>query len=58
MKKLGKAIGYLFPTLELVDPKFTDGNKYNMEKHIKADERNYTGKVIPGTIRTVLNAIE
>jgi hypothetical protein len=58
MKKLGKAIGYLFPTLELIDPKFIDGNKYFMEKQIKADERNYTGKVIPGTIRTVLNAME
>lgn len=30
MKKLGKAIGYLFPTLALVEPKFTDGTKYNM----------------------------
>jgi hypothetical protein len=30
MKQLGKAIGYLFPTLELIEPKFTDGNKYKM----------------------------
>jgi hypothetical protein len=29
-----------------------------MEKHILADKRNYTGKIIPGTIRTVLNAME
>jgi hypothetical protein len=58
MKKLGKAIGYLFPTMQLVTPKFTDGNRYKMEQHIIADERNYTGKIIPGTIRTVLNAME
>ncbi len=58
MKKVGKAIGYLFPTLQLVSPKFSDGTKYNTEKFILADERNYTGKVIPGTIRTVLNAME
>jgi hypothetical protein len=29
-----------------------------MEKHILADERNYTGKVVPGSVRTVLNAMD
>ncbi len=29
-----------------------------MEKHIRGDKRNYTGKVIPGSIRTVLNAMD
>ena len=37
MKKIGKAIGYLFPTVQLMEPKFTDGNKFKMEKYIKAD---------------------
>jgi hypothetical protein len=58
MKQLGKAIGYLFPTLQFIEPKFTDGNKYKMDKHIRADERNYTGKVVPGSVRTVLNAMD
>lgn len=29
-----------------------------MDKHIRADERNYTGKVVPGSVRTVLNAMD
>lgn len=58
MKKVGKAFGFLFPTLKIVQPTFEDGNKYKMVESIKADKLNYTDKVVPGTIRTVLNSME
>jgi hypothetical protein len=58
MKKVGKALGFLFPTLRLVNQTFDSGNKYDMSENILADKNNYTGKLVPGSVRTVLNAME
>ena len=57
MKQIGKAIGCIFPKVQTVSQTFTQGNKYLMGNKIREDPLNYTGKVIPGSIRTVLNAI-
>lgn len=58
MKQVAKAIGYLLPTVKLLEPKFVDGNKYDMSEHIKGEPRNYLGRLIPGSVRNILNAIE
>ena len=58
MKKVAKCIGYLFPTMSTVEQSYGTGTKYDLTEIIKSDPHNYTGKVIPGTVRTILNAME
>ena len=57
MKKLGKMMGYLFPTVKLFEPKFTDATRYNLEEITRNEPANYTGKVVPGSARTILNGM-
>jgi hypothetical protein len=55
MKKVGKLIGYLFPTFKVVDQKFDGMTKYDQTQRILDDPYVYKGKVIPGTIKVVLD---
>lgn len=45
------------PNLKIMDQKFTDGTKFNQSDTIRSDPHSYTGKIVPGTIRVVLNFI-
>ena len=58
MKKIAKFIGWLVPTLELSNK---GGSSFCL-KHKKCrfedDPLNYTGKIIPGSVRAVLNFID
>lgn len=55
MKKVGKLIGYLFPIFKVVDQKFDGMTKYDQTQRILDDPYVYKGKVIPGTIKVVLD---
>lgn len=57
MKKLGLAMGYMFPKLKLLNQSFDSGTKFKIGHHILADKNNYTAKIVPGSVRTVLNAM-
>lgn len=54
MKKIGIFMGTLFPTLRLLDQKFTEGTKYDQTELIRSDPYMYTGKIVPGTIKVIL----
>lgn len=58
LKKIGKFIGWCTPNLKIMDQKFTEGTKFDQTETIKSDPFGYTGKIVPGTIRVVLNLIE
>lgn len=57
MKKIGKVIGYFLPKIKLTE-QGNDDIRYDVEHLVKANELNYNGRNIPGTIRVVLNAME
>ncbi len=57
MKKFGKALGFFLPTFKFISQTYDSGNRYKMGHHITADKLNYTGKVVPGSIRVVLNTM-
>lgn len=58
MKKIGKLIGSWFPTAKLVNQTFTSMTKYDQTQRILDDPYIYKGKVIPGTIKVVLDLME
>lgn len=58
MKKVGRFIGTWFPKIKLVDQKFTEGCKYDQTKLMMEDPYVYKGKVIPGSIRALLEGME
>lgn len=50
-------MGFLFPKLKILSQTYTSGTKYKLDHLITGDECNYTDKVVPGSIRVVLNAM-
>ena len=56
-KSIVKMIGAVFPTLETIDlPSVNTSNKNPfIHEQMTKDPLNYRGKVIPGTIRNLLN---
>ena len=58
MKKVGKLIGYLLPKSKLVSQTFDNQTKYNQLDRIMADEYIYKDKVVPGSVKVVLQAME
>lgn len=58
MKKVGKTLGSLFPTLKLVNQTFDSMTKYDQSEYYQKDPYVYKGKVIPGTIKVVLDLME
>ena len=57
MKKAGKILGCLFPRWKFMAPSNDSGNRHSCVNDIK-DELAYKGKLIPGTIRSILNFME
>jgi hypothetical protein len=58
MKKIGKFIGSWFPNLKLLNQTYTDMSKYDRSEVVINDPYAYTGKVVPGTIKVVLEMME
>ena len=58
MKKIGKCIGFLCPRVRLFTDKYNSGTKNNQIERILADPYVYKDGLVPGTVRTVLNAMD
>jgi esterase/lipase len=57
-KKFGKMLGFLCPRARLFKDKFDSGTKFNQKERIEADPYVYNDGAVPGSIRTVLNAMD
>lgn len=57
-KKFGKMVGCLCPRARLMKDKFDSGTKYNQKERIEADPHVYNDGAVPGSIRTILNAMD
>lgn len=58
MKKIGKFIGSWFPTVKLTNQVFTSMTKFNQTDRIMADPYLYKDRVIPGSVKVVLDMME
>lgn len=58
MKKIAKIIGWFVPTLELNNSGGSSFCMKHKECRFEDDPLNYSGKVIPGSVRAVLNFID
>ena len=58
MKKVGKFIGTYFPKLKLVNQTFNNQSKFDQTERINADPNIYKDKVIPGSVKVVLETME
>ena len=57
-KKVGRFLGCICPRVRLMKDKFDSGTKYNQAERIKADPYVYNDGAVPGSIRTILNAMD
>lgn len=57
MKKVGKFIGTHFPKLKLIGQTFNSQSKFDQSERIEKDELIYKDKVVPGSIKVVLEAM-
>ena len=57
-KKFGKFVGCICPRIRLMKDKFDSGTKYNQKERIEADPHVYNDGAVPGSIRTILNAMD
>lgn len=58
MKKIGKLLGACAPRLKIVDQTFGSATKYDQTERILQDPYGYTGKVVPGSIKVILDLME
>ena len=58
MKKIGKFMGTFFPKLKLVSQTFNSQSKFDQTERINNDPYIYKDKVIPGSIKVVLDTME
>jgi alpha-beta hydrolase superfamily lysophospholipase len=58
MKKIGKCIGFLCPRVRLFGDKYDSGTKNNQSQRILADPYVYNDGLVPGSVRTILNAMD
>ena len=58
MKKLGWLVGACFPTLKMVNQTFEGSTKYDQTERILQDPYSYNGKVVPGSVKMVLDFME
>jgi alpha-beta hydrolase superfamily lysophospholipase len=57
-KKFGKMLGFICPRVRLFKDKFDSGTKYNQKERIEKDPYVYNDGAVPGSIRTILNAMD
>jgi pimeloyl-ACP methyl ester carboxylesterase len=58
LKKLGRALGYLFPRLKIVPQDFKGMNKYENFEFMKKDEGRYLGNHPPGSAYILLKELD
>lgn len=58
MKKLGVCLGFVCPRVRLFKDKYDSGTKYNQAERIMADPYVYNDGLVPGSVRTILNAMD
>ena len=58
LKKLGKLMGTLFPKLKVIGQTFNSQSKFDQTERINADPYIYKDKVVPGSIKVVLESME
>lgn len=58
MKKIGKTMGSWFPRLKLLNQTFDSATKYDITSVYENDPYLYKGKIIPGSIKVVLDLME
>lgn len=58
MKKIGKLLGAWVPRLKIVNQNFGGATKYDQTDRMLKDPHFYNGKVVPGTVKMVLDFME
>ena len=58
MKKVGWLMGSVFPRMKIVNQTFSNQNKLDVMDRINADPYVYKDKVVPGSVKTVLDAMD
>ncbi len=56
-KKIGMLVAYFLPKVKTFKPRGNLNTKYVFKEVEKSLPHNYTGRIIPGTFKVVLNAI-
>ena len=55
MKKIAKFLGTILPSTKTVAQTFNSATKYDQTDRILSDQYFYKDKVIPGTVKVMLN---
>ncbi len=58
MKKLAKMVGFICPRARLFKDKYDSGTKFNQTERITSDPYVYNDGLVPGSVRTILNAMD
>lgn len=58
MKKIGKLIGFLLPRTKLISQTFNAQSRIDQTDRILQDQFVYKDKVVPGSIKVVLESME
>ncbi len=58
LKKIGKFIGFICPRVRLFSGTTEDSTKYNQDERINNDPYFYKDGLVPGSVRTILNAMD
>ena len=57
-KLLTRIVGYILPGIPTIMSKTHMVSKYDCRKYFTSDELNYSDRLLPGTYRVVLNALD